>query len=537
MSCSDPSIIWPAPCFPAFLEPGDRHIELIACARNPDAGALRTWAERINLAGQSDGTALPASLDDVADAEPGMVDNLAGPFASSPLAAGMHFFRLRLGLRPSSACDSSRSVRLFDLKVGDDVVRPRSVALFLRHSTTLNLAFACDLHTAKLCDDISAAAERYFSGTAPAVPGPARLLDTFIDETNALAANGGLDLVVLGGDLVDHVHTRPRGLTGHGVSEETNVDRLMTSLARLEIPCIAIPGNHDHRSFPPRPRLTRLPAGLTRKQRVSVLKQAGMWNPLPLRLSDRDSLRTVNADGSTALGDHLARISPATDFCCLLRGLLLGFISTGRDILPRWREVEPARLGLLLSTLPTAMDHAESEGFSECQVARIHGWLQNCRGGAALFFHAPLLSPQHAGDGDTDTVDLNTGQQESMRDRIAFERLLRRYGLRTGASFRNPGPVLRELETAGGPVVTFSGHLHRATALQIDRSTMLGRSVELGRAAAGLDTFTMLTGPAIGLADPGNTHGPGYLLARFEKGRLTHLERRNLAIGSVRSST
>jgi hypothetical protein len=466
--------------------------------------------------------------EEIAAAEPNLVTELTGGFAALPQAAGLHFIRVRLRIPAFPRACGPRTVQLFDVCVNGVVERSRCVALFRQSETTLNLAFASDLHAAMIWDEVAAAADRHAPELAGVLLHPRRLLNRFIDEANALAARGHLDLIVLGGDLVDHVEAQPRATGGNGA---TNVNRLLDDLTRLEIPTLVIPGNHDFRGFPRRLRSSGLEnVGLSPKQGESLLRKAGLWEFWPLNLRDLDALRTTNAAGGAALSGHLAQLAPATDYCCTLRGLRLVLASTGCDVLARWKEVEPPRRGLLLRGLKTARHHPDSEGFSEAQIAGIRGRLRE-RGGAALFFHAPLLAPSEARI-EEHIASLDPGPQEALADRVAFERRLQRARLRTGVSFKNPGMLLREIAAAGGPVAAFSGHTHRATAIEVNRHTMRARSIHPNQAAAGPDSFTLLTAPALAQAAPGGMQPPGYLLARFANGTLASLRQCSLEPGS-----
>jgi hypothetical protein len=526
MFSNDPSIVWPAPGFPAFLEPHDRHLDCIVASRDAGPHALRAWMHGIALRDHSGTCSIPLEVTDLAPAERNLVAERAGQFAALPQARDVHFVRARLQV-PSFNGHSSRSFRLFDLSVGDRVERARSVAVLGDRKRVLNLAFASDLHVAKVWDEIAAAVDRHTPEFSDLLVSPNRLLDRFIDEANALAVTGDLDLVVLGGDLVDHVHTHPRASQTNG-NGATNVSLLMTTLARLEVPTLTIPGNHDYRSFPWRPRSRGFAAvGIPWTKRKHLLRKAGLWDCWPLCRQDIDALRTTDEAGVAALSDYLVRVNPATEFCCSLRGLRLLFTSTGSDILGKWHELERARWGLLLRGLHTLV-HPNSEGFSEGQLARIRTALQQ-GGSTALFFHAPLLATRGNVGIQERLARLDPGRQDSIAARVRFERRLQRAGFRCGVSFRNPGVVLQELAAAAGPVVTFSGHAHRADAIEIDRRTKQVRSIDPNQAAARPDTIKLLTAPAVGHLESGVRQGPpGHLLARFGDGALVSLEQRAL---------
>jgi hypothetical protein len=524
---NNPAIVWPAPGFPAFVEPCDPHLDLLVASRNPCAEELRAWIGRSALRDLLDKTVVPMVLEELMPAAPAEVAERAAQFASLPETSGLFYFRARLRSPKPLPEMSVRKVQLFDLLVAGVVERARAVAACHQRGTTLTLAFACDLHVAAIWDDIAAAVARYEPALARDLVHPHRLLDQFIDEANALAARGDLDLVVLGGDLVDYVHTKPRSRNGH--EDGSNVEHLLTMLGRLQIPTLATPGNHDYRSYPRRPRSSGLEVvGLDWKQSESLLRKAGMWDFMPFCRRDLDALSTIDAAGVPALADYLMRVSPATDYCCSVRGLHLVLASSGADILAKWRSVERARWGLFLRGLHTTRYHPDSEGFSDAQLERIRGWLRGTRG-AAMFFHAPLLAAFPGKLIAKRLGRLDPSLCNSLAAQVRFERRVRSMGFRLGVSFRNPGGLIQALGATPGAVVTFSGHKHRSHAIEIDRRTMQARSIGVDKACGSQETLTLLTGPALGQLSPGQPQ-PGYLLARFAGGSLVSVQQRSLGI-------
>ena len=526
MACSDPAIIWPAPGFPAFLEPHDRCLDLLVASRNPEGDTLRGWARQIALRDPAGKITIPLTLEEHVPATAREIAERAAQFAALPGAKGLCFSRVRLRVPQPLAAENARAVRVFDLSAGGVVLRSRAVAAFPRRETTLNLAFASDLHVAQLWDELAAAVDRHAPGTGAALVNPHRLLERFIDEANALAARGDLDLIVLGGDLVDHVHAQPREKCLAGAA--TNVHHLLAMLAKLDVPTLAIPGNHDYRVYPRRLRSSGLQAvGIPVEQSEPLLRRTGLWDAWPWCRRDIDALRITDAAGMPGLSDYLTQVAPVTDYCCSVRVLRLLLLSSGCDVLAKWQEVEPARWDLLLRGLHTARHQPDSEGFSEARLSQIRGWLREDRG-SALFFHAPLLAARTDIRIQECIPRLALEPQNSLAARVRFERRMQQAGFRCGVSFRNPGALIQELATTSGPVATFSGHLHRAGAIEIDQSTMQVRSIDPSEAIARPHTITLLTAPAVGQLKPGEMQRPGYLLARFADGALVSVQQRSL---------
>jgi hypothetical protein len=526
MNFSDPSILWPAPGYPALLDPPHQHLDMLVAFRNLHWETLRSWAEETALWSRSNNAVLPLSLQEIAPAEPQEITAKAAQFAALPKAAGLNFARLNFRMPRLADNVSDRSLQLYDIRVRGDIRRSRSVAVFHKRSNTLNIAFASDLHVAHLWNEIRDALDRHAPELARFLPDPHSLLDRFIDEANALAADGDLDLVVLGGDLVDHVHRYARADKRNGAGG--NVHLLLSILDRLEVPTLMIPGNHDYRSYPRRHQSSGLDSvGLSRSQTRILLRRSRLWDRWPLAPGDLDSLRTMDAAGNPALCAHLMRAAPATDYGMDFRGLRLLLLSSGCDILARWREVEPKRLGLLVRGLGTARHHPDSEGFSDTQLGLVRDRLRDAHG-AALFSHAPLLAP--AGEGPVGRrIDLSgCDRQDSLQERVRFEKKLLQAGLRRGVSFRNPGPLLEMLASATGPVAAFSGHVHCAGAIEIECACKQGRFIRPDQAVSGSGRIALITAPALGQRSPAISQPPGYLLVRFTGGALVSLERRAL---------
>ncbi len=417
---------------------------------------------------------------------------------------------------------------MFDISVDGVVDRPHSVAIFATPGETLNLAFAADLHLAQLWDEVAAAVERHAPDLRASLLHPHRNVDRFVAEANALASLGELDLVVLGGDLVDQRYARPRASAAAG-ARATNIARLLDAVNRIEVPTLLVPGNHDYRAFPRRLRSSGLgDVGIPFDRARGVLRLAGLWDRWPVRATDIDHLSVRGSAGEPALAEYLTRVAPATDYCCRARGLRLICASTGCDVLAKWRQLEPARWGDLLRSLHTSRDWPDSEGFSEAQLGRVRSWLRGPQG-TALFFHAPLLSPP----GDTARSSVLTYLRRPTRkarvERVAFAGPAGRAGLRSGVAFRNSGTLIHDLVESPGSVVAFSGHLHRPSALEVDRRTLRVRQLPVDGAVSRPETITLLTAPAIGQSTPDHRHPPGYLLARFVDGSLVSLRRCTLA--------
>jgi hypothetical protein len=521
MKTDTPKILWPAPGFPAFLESGNQPLDVIVATR--DQESVYNWAGEISLRTRTEDADIPLFPLSVGPADPKEIAEHAAQLCALLEAARFCFVRVRLQPPAILPLSGARAMRLFDLCVKGIVARSRSVAIWDRPGATLKIAFAGDLHVAHYWNEIADAMRRYAPELLENAIDPHSLLDVFIDEANALAAGGNLDLVVLGGDLVDHVCRYPRKSKNNGSS--SNVHLLLAMLDRLNVPTLMIPGNHDYRSYPRRPRSSGLESiGLSRRQSNPLLRKSGLWGCGPLSTADLDALRTRDAAGIPALSDYIMHAAPATDFSVSLRGLRLILVSSGCDILARWREVERIRLGMLARAVRTSLDFPDSEGFSETQITKIGNWLRECTG-AALFFHAPLLSAGREMRTPHEIGLPALGSQDLPGRRVWFERQLQRAGLRCGVSFRNPGALIEKLASGGVPVATFSGHVHYASTVEIDRDTMRACFIDPNLAGSGSSNIILSTAPALCQLSSVKTQSPGYLLAQFKDGTLVSLQR------------
>lgn len=523
----EPLVIWPAPGLPAFLGPDEKHVEMIVAHRTERIDDLKAWARSLALRRVADTERVPLRIVDAVPAAIGELDRRVSGFAALPQARSLSFARLRLHFLNALAPLPPASVALYDLVHPAGVARSRAVAVWRERSDRLRLAFVSDLHMAAFWQVMAEAVDRHAPDLAPRFLNSRRLLERFVSEANRLWARGELDVIVLGGDLVESVYAQPRTKTSAG-GGETNVRLVVEALAGLRVPTVALAGNHDYRAYPWRPRSYGLQAvGIPRSRGRALLKAADLWDPWPLHPADGQALRTHDDAGLPTLSHHLARLAPATDFALALRGLRLVFASTGCDLVAGWRRIERARRGLFLRALRTTWANPDSEGLYDDQVRRLASALPDPNG-TAVFFHAPLLHVVDGADLGAVAGGLDEHGEDDLAARVAFERRLWRAGLRSGVLFRNPGPVLRNLVSSQSPTVVFSGHAHHATAIELDRRTGAARSMAVTAPSRPRETVALFTAPGLGQTWSAGPSPSGYLLARFEGGVLSALEQRDL---------
>lgn len=532
MKRDEPVILWPAPGFPAFLNHNVQDVDAIIVADDAAAGAAAQWSQGLVLRPTGGGPAIPLAAAALLPVERDAVAPYVGDLLALASTGRPRLFRLRLRPLQTPTIQPGRTVQLFDLALGAEVRRSRSVAFFPPTGNSLRLAFVSDLHVAQMWERIGAAVDQHLPQAARELVRPHRLLERFIAEANALVARGELDLVVLGGDLVDHVYPGCRR-AGGADGDPSNVQRLIEMLSPLQAPTLATAGNHDYRGFPWRPRLYGLGVvGLSREQNASLLRRAGLRDDWPLARQDLEALRTTDAAGRPAIAEHLAHVSPTLNFACTLHGVRLALLSSGRDALPQWRQMERSRWPMLARGLRWVWRDPDSEGFDERQLRQVGQWLQDSSG-AAVFFHAPLLASGGAAVQDC-LSRLEVGPQDALRERVRFERRLQAAGVRRGVSLRNAGALLRTLAASRTPIAAFSGHLHAGTAVHWDPVAGALQSVDLRRTCDADGPIRLFTAPALGQVRPPAGRQPGYLLARFVDGKLAALEQRTLQDGVER---
>jgi hypothetical protein len=513
-------LLAPSPCLPALLRAEDSEFDvLVACDPQADGG-LQAWADRLGLSEVAGGSRVPLQRIAIRQVDVRQAPAAARDAAVLAARAGRRLALIRLRAGQTADPPAPRRSSVFHLVRDDQLLQSRCVARWSPKGSRLRIAFASDLHIAAIWDDIAGTLERFAPELAPRLLHPNRLFGRLVDELTGLANRGELDVLVLGGDLIDHVY-RGRG------SGDTNAPLLLDQLASLPVPVFAIPGNHDFRLYPWRPRIYPFStAGIPPGRARAALRRAGLWDPWPLNPFDLDAVRTRAGDATAGLDHHVAAFASAGDYVVDLGDLRLIFMSTGRDILPRWRGVERGRAGMLLRSIPISYEHPDCEGFTEAQMAALEAALSSCHN-AALFFHAPLFNPLSGTTLGPRLERVDPGDDDSLPARIDYERRLFRSGHRHGVFFRNPATFVRVLASFRGALTSFSGHVHCTHAVELDPTSLSVRSVPIAQARSD-GAFTLLTAPALGQTATRNGEPPGYLLASFEGGRMTSVERRGL---------
>jgi len=529
---ADPKILYPAPGLPQFLGAQTAgRVDCIVTADGHDEDIAR-WAQGVELVCVHDDHRLRLGDLRITPLDRANPPELVGAAVQLGLSAS-RLLRLSFAIerRPESISQvhDDRRFALYDLQREGQLVRQRCIAIDLGSDpgAPLRLAFGSDLHVASIWDTIDQAMARYAPDLHPHFLHPGRLLRAFVALANRLAASGELDLVVFGGDLVDHV--RP---DAHVATSGSNVDHFLEILADLTLPCCMIPGNHDFRLHPWRPRIYPYESvAIPPRRAAAVLRRAGLWDALPLRTSDLRALQTTDEQGRSALSEHLEKLAPTGDFDIDLATLRLTFLSTGRDVLPRWRSIERERIGALIRALPGSWEHPDSEGLAPAQIDRVRAAIGQDKG-AAVFFHAPLFNPTPGVKVEDHVARIDPGSREDTKSATNFERKLFRSGLRQGVFFRNPAALVRTLSSAARPVAVFSGHVHHTHAMHFDPSDLTIRSTPLPWRPGDARSVSFLNAPALGQTAMQAGEEPGFLHATFVDGRLNRVDKIALTASS-----
>ncbi|HYD46778.1 MAG TPA: metallophosphoesterase, partial [Terriglobales bacterium] len=245
----EPRLVWPAPGLPELLGCGKAEISLLV-DHYLDLESLRHWAAGLVLVDHH-GERIALAVERIDPApDPAELGHPSAAAALSTCGGGPALVRLR----PSQpiAPLAGRTTRLFSVCRAETIVRRNCIAVVVP-GRRLRLAFASDIHIAELWDRVFAAIERHAPDLLDKAVHPSRLLSQLVAEVNALAATGEIDLVVFGGDLVDHVYVQPRAEVARG-RRETNLEIFLDLIAPLQVPAFTIAGNHDYRLYPWRPR-------------------------------------------------------------------------------------------------------------------------------------------------------------------------------------------------------------------------------------------------------------------------------------------
>lgn len=514
-----PFVVWPAPASPAFLSTYSRQFSALVAFSSSDAASVRAWWHDPALQ-DHEGRRIPLRLLEVqaVDRSRG-VPQQATEFLSLPAARELPLFQCVL--EPATAASSTAAAAdeaamaagVLHLMSGQHCLRTRCVAMVDSRKSRLSVAVASDLHFSTQWQELVAAVRHHVPALAHSIRDPLEYWQSFVTMANHQRQEGELDLVVLAGDLVDHVLA-----SGPRDHQSSNVQHFLTALQSLRLPVVAIPGNHDFRLYPWRPRAYGLRAlGLSPSQSRMALQRAGYWHGGRLRWGDLRSLQTRDEQHVTALADHLSFLAPATDFHIDLCGTRLILASTGADAIlhpPPWRL---SRLPAWLRSMSHIWRHPDSTGVDDAHARQLIARVEQAKA-SAIFLHAPFL---HSGNGQPIDSSMPPMSAECSPQERQLESAWSTAGIRAGVCWQNSARVLGHLAAGTHPCTVFSGHVHRMTRTDLHRDTGRILSAEVGAPIDTMHTIPLWTTPALGQYGPGPEHRPGYLVATFTDGQLS----------------
>jgi 3',5'-cyclic AMP phosphodiesterase CpdA len=471
------------------------------------------------------------------------------------------FTEVRMTVRSDAVATAldGRRFALFDLTHPCLAPSPHAVAWIGHSWERLAFAFVPDIHLAEAWDLIQADALQLETAVPDATDRPRSRLGrifsrqafiasfinpnqqwrALIHEANARARRGELDLVIVGGDLVEYQ------LAANLRLFEDMVTGKASGGEPLEVPLFTVPGNHDYRRFPYRPQIYPLDrCGLHDLQRDHFFRHAR--GERRTRLSLRDARAVLAPDrGRHPLAEYLLRIDPRPDDILRLGRTDFVFLDTGRDVFCSLARIRPLRWGNYVRAVRHSWRFPGSAGLADAQAARLE---REAADGTAtnliVVFHAGLT----AGPGE-DRKDVRgapeesgmTGPARSLRSAFAvrdglwararLEKALARAGFSRGGLFQNQISFFRAAATSGRNVLGLSGHFHRPIAFRLDKASGDLRFEGPLEDAAALGSFKgssfFIGGAALGHIDPRSDPSgqPGFTCVEVAGDRIVSVRR------------
>lgn len=455
-----------------------------------------------------------------------------------PEAAG-RLYEVRMEV-PAEPDPGGRRFTLFDL-VHPDLAPGLHAVVWIDHAwERQSFAFVPDIHLGEVWDGISSdiaklpslAREagdrgadrlgRLFSRQAFAASfvNPNGQWRDFVREANRRADRGTLDLVVLGGDLVEY-------------QLPANFDLFVDSVTGaapgtepLGVPLLTVPGNHDYRLYPYRPQIYPLDRfGLHDLQRDRFFRIAR--GERRSRLAPRDLRAVLHGDGGRhPLAEYFLKIDAQPDDTLTLGRTTFVLLDTGRDVFRDFKRARPSRWGNVLRALRHVWLFPGSAGLRDDQAVRLtreadEGTSPNL----VVVFHAGLTAGPDGGRPNLFGRGFLTAG-DSLRGRIKLEKALARTGFSRGGLFQNQLALFRAAAAAGRNVLGLSGHFHRPVAVKFDKaSATLGfkdpPDGEIAAADFGTGSY-FIGGAALGLIEPRSNPGgqPGFTRVEISGDRI-----------------
>jgi hypothetical protein len=519
---SDPSrarFLRPSLGRPAFLSPDDREFGalIISSGRAPDGDGFGRGFSLVSV--QDRGLVIPLETRDVREVEGPPLSTAAGQ-ALKKGAFSRFEVRLALGAPPPRPPDPGPRFLLFDLSHPLLDGGRHALACVFHPWESFRFWFAADCHVSARWDRIERDLGRLTEDGGPADPengpslgrafgrksfqenfiNPNRNLARLVRMANERASRGDLDLLILGGDLVDYQIPSAEGSRKREPAA-TNFDLFEGLICgrtghgdELRVPLLTVPGNHDYRLFPYEIHHYGLDrCGWHDIQTGYFLRRT---DPQSLRAYSLRDLKAVFGRGGRThpLESYLTRINPDTDHAWTAGRTKFVFLDSGRDAFRNFLHIRPRRWPRFIRAALASWHFPNSAGLSDAQtrfLARESG--SEGADNLILVFHAGLVNSHFtaglggegrgpgddgaAGSGDPGESRLPVGVDDDlrgpdrMRRRLRWERMLVKAGLNYGGLFQNQLPLLRAALSSGRRVLGLSGHFHRNLELRLDKKT------------------------------------------------------------------
>ena len=428
----------------------------------------------------------------------------------------LQFVRVSMRLR-FELTHFQKRFRLYHLDHEELGTSKNSVCLIRHEWDELKFIYAADIHVAEMWNELQSRIVEQPRRAPMPVDGRCgvdRLLareslqDNFVDanrnfvnlieEANRRADEDNLDLLVIGGDLVDYVYCRPRKDGGDSY-QDTNValfEKLLLGECgndALRVPLIATAGNHDYRLYPYRLGMYGLRhCGFHNRITQGFL---GLRHPVGRAVPNREDMDSIwgRTGQSTSLDYYLTHINPELDFVREFGDLRFACFDTGRDAFLNTIKTHPRRWKNLVRTVLFGGSDPDSEALSDAQAELLKQFCGPQWSGAVIaVLHAGLFNSLPGFDvraeaftenGDAEwlcddreyqlplSIATATELGDSVADNVEFETKIRNAGLNNGCLFSNQASVASVALVDGRPFLALGGHAHREFEVRVDRDT------------------------------------------------------------------
>ena len=563
-----PRILLPSLGQPAIIEPGVDRFEAWLLATEPPGDHFRQGWSAIPV-GEARSEPQPLRVLSI--------EELPRPAFETPLVhllASSNPRWIRMELEAPSA---HAPVSLFDLH-HDDLPPARHAVAGLAHDPAdLRVLYLADTHVAEMWDTLETLLEQADTEPigAPGDPSAERLaslwavrtaylnanlvLCDMVERANRMARDGDLDLVIVGGDLVDYRYRRMRKESG-AAWEDTNYALFCDLITGdddrspgLNVPMFTCTGNHDYRLHPYRLEVYGLKhCGLHEDQTLSLLDQTIGRGPRWPQRADLDCITAPRSKKNHSLVEYFLYINPCEDYVLQIGGTRLVFLDAGRDAFVNSLHINPLRWGNLGQTILFGGNDPDSECLLDHQVDFLEQAVEDrdyrtlllmCHAGV---FNTPLgfevdpdrfagePQPFVAGTSEYEhalKILPHLERKDGLLTRVRYEIAQKLAGLNNGCCFQNQLALLREAVRPDHDFMCLGGHLHRNVEFRLDLAS--GTLLQADYARGGLDepyerpTAWFLTPNSVGHAQPKFTipNPPEYYTLRIDEDRIRHAQR------------